>query len=298
MAVATQPVGIFEVAPDAYHADAVAKVPTLSASIAAMLCTSSPAHARAAHPKLNPDFKREERTEFDIGSVAHRLLLENRPLEEACEIIDAPDWRTKAAKAARDEAREAGKVPLLTKHAAAVGAMFDAAGEQLAAIDATPGFFIDGKPEQTLVWEEEGGVVCRALVDWLHDDYSAIDDYKTTSASASPERWTRTLFTIGADVQVAFYLRGLRAVTGETSDADFRFVVQETYPPYALCPIGLGPDVMALAERKVEWAIRRWRICLDTGLWAAYPDEVCFAELPAWEEARWMEKEAREEIAA
>ncbi|MCZ7538275.1 MAG: PD-(D/E)XK nuclease-like domain-containing protein [Acidimicrobiia bacterium] len=86
--------------------------------------------------------------------------------------------------------------------------MVAAAREQLAELDVDPLPFTEGKPEQTIVWED-GGATCRARIDWLHTDGTAIDDYKTTSKSADPESFTRTLFSMGYDVQAAFYLRGL-----------------------------------------------------------------------------------------
>lgn len=286
-----EPVGIFTIPSADYHSDPCQR-PSLSASIAHVLCSQSPRHAWTAHPKLNPDFVREEKGAWDVGSAAHALLLEGREVEDVVVVVNAPDWRTKAAKEVRDAARADGKIPLLSKTVGDVIAMLRAAREQLDAIDAEPPLFAVGKAEQTLIWEEPNGVTCRALVDWLRDDATTIDDFKTTSASAEPERWTRTLFGIGSDVQVAFHLRGLQALTGER--AVMRYVVQETYPPYALSVISLGPDVLAVADAKVEHAIKRWRECLETDTWPAYPTEVCFAELPSYEEARWLEKAARE----
>lgn len=283
----TEGTGIFGLTAELYHADPCEQ-PSLSSSIAHILCTKSPRHARTAHPRLNLAFEREEFQKFDVGTVAHAILLEGRDIVS---VIDAPDWRTKAAKEAREEARAIGKVPLLADQLANVEAMVEAAQTQLARIHVDPPLFADGKPEQTLVWKE-GDVTCRALLDWLRDDYSCVDDFKTTSASADPHRWTRTLFTIGADIQVVFYLRGLKAITG--AEALMRFVVQETYPPYALSVVSLGPDVLAVAESKVEYAVRCWRECMASGEWPGYSTEVCYAELPPWEESRWFEREAVE----
>lgn len=281
-------VGIRTLGIATYHADPCPE-PSLSASIAKILCTSSPAHARVAHPRLNPDFQQTDDSKYDLGTVAHALLLQG---EDVAVQIDAPDWRTNAAKEQRDAARAAGQVPLLTKDWDRARRMVEAVRGQLHSFDATPGLLADGKPEQTLIWQE-GDIWCRALVDWLHDDYTAVDDLKTTSRSANPETWTRTLFGIGADVQTAFYLRGMKAITGE--EPDFRFLVVETAPPYALSVVSLGPDCLALAEAKVEFAIKKWGECLASGSWPGYPTRVCHAEMPAYEETRWME---HEEIAA
>lgn len=275
---------------DAYHRDEGGEQPSLSASIAHLLCTASPAHAWAAHPRLNPAFKREEQEKFDVGTAAHALLLEG---VDSMTIVDAPDWRTNAAKDARDEARANRQIPMLTKHAAELLAMVTAVREQLADIDADPPLLADGKPEQCLVWQELGGAVtCRARLDWLRHDHRTIDDLKTTSRSANPETWTRTLFGIGSDVQMSFYLRGARAVLGV--EPEFRFIVCETKPPYAVSVVSLAPDALTLANKKVSYAIDLWARCLRDDRWPAYAPRVHYAELPPWEEARWLERELRE----
>ncbi len=74
--------------------------------------------------------------------------------------------------------------------------------------------------------------------------------------------------------------------------------MQETFPPFALSVASLGPDVLELANAKVDYAIKLWADCLATDEWPGYGRSVWRAEAPAWEMARWLEREAREEIAA
>lgn len=284
---------ILDIPAEQYHADPCDR-PSLSASMAAILCTQSPAHARAAHPRLNPNYTRTEEAKYDTGTAAHALLLQG--IDHA-QVLDFPDWRTNAAKEARDLARADGRIPMLAAQWDDVQAMVAATRSQLDLIDAQPPLFTDGKPEQTLVWEEDG-VTCRARLDWLRDDQEAIDDFKTTSRSANPEGWTRsTLYNIGADIQVAMYLRGLQAVTDKITDKnpEFRYCIQETYPPYALSVVSLGPAALELANAKVDYALGVWKRCLEADEWPAYPTRVCFAEPPAWLESQWLEREAREE---
>jgi hypothetical protein len=277
-------------APD-YHADPCPE-PSLSSSIAKLLCLSSPAHARQDHPRLNPDAAHEEAERFDIGSAAHALLLEG---DSGVVIVDAPDWRTKAAREARDAAYAAGKTPLLARAWADVEAMAIAARRQLDAhTDGGAGMFTAGKAEQTLIWREDR-VWCRARFDWLRQPFDgdwAIDDYKSTSGSANPDSWTRAMFGMGFDLQAAWYRRGLQVLTG--ADAIFRFAVQETYPPYALSVIALGPDAMTIAEKKRLYALERWDECQRENAWPGYPTRTCWAELPPWEEAKWLGRELEE----
>lgn len=285
--------GILDITADQYHADNVTDQPTLSASIANIICSQSPAHAKAAHPKLNPDLVREEKGHYDVGTAAHSILLQGDRSQLA--IIDAPDWRTNAAKNERDLARVMGKIPLLAHIMDEVDAMVAAATRQLGEHGATPPLFMGGKPEQTLVWDEPGGVTCRARLDWLRDDRKTIDDLKSTSRSASPESYSRNLFGVGGDVQAAFYVRGCQELFGETPT--FRWVIVETTPPYALSVVAPAPDMMELGHRKIQHAIDIWRRCLATDRWPGYPDQVCWANAPDYELARWLDRVALEEAA-
>jgi hypothetical protein len=283
--------GIVDISAADYHADKVADAPSLSASVANILLNCSPLHAWHAHPRLNPDFVREDEDRFSVGTVAHALFLQG---EDVAVVVDAADWRTKAAKEERDAARAAGQVPLLAHQWDAVRTMVDAIRVQVDRFPISPPLFTNGKPERTLVWEEPSGVVGRARADWLHLDGSAIDDLKTTGASASPEAWSRTMLGFGADVQQAWYQRGARALMlGDTPE--FRFVAVETRPPHALTVFSLAPDALAAANAKVEYALMTWRQCLASGDWPGYPRRVCYIQSPAWAENQWAEREYRDE---
>lgn len=283
---------LLDIDANTYHADEVADQPTLSASTIHTLLSQSPAHARANHPRLNPDYTRTEESKFDVGNVAHALLLQG--IEVAEVIVGYTDWKKQAAREARDLARAHGRVPMLAHQATEVYAMVNAVRDQLAAFGVSPLPFTDGTAERTLVWDE-AGVACRARIDWLHDSLGAIDDLKTTSRSAHPLAFEKNLYSYGCDVQVALYLRGMKALG---ASPEWRWVVVETTPPYALSVITPTAAVLALGDAKVDAALALWRTCLETDTWPAYPTQVCYAELPAWEEARWLAREAREEIAA
>jgi PDDEXK-like domain of unknown function (DUF3799) len=281
--------GVYAIPFDVYLADPCPE-PSLTSGIARMLCLDSAMHAQFEHPRLNPDRERDESEPMDIGRAAHALLLEGGG---NIEIIDAPDWRTKAAKEAREAARAVGKTPLLAHVCKDVIAMVEALRGQLDRhTDGGAAMFTAGEAEQSVIWLEDD-VWCRARLDWLRTDPYAVDDYKTTSQSANPDAWTRTLFSAGKDLQAAWYLRGLRAVTGEQllDPATFRFAVQETYPPYAASVIALNPDAMLLAEKKILYALEKWREARASGDWRGYPRRTAFATVPSWHENWWLEKE-------
>lgn len=272
--------GIYQAAAipvERYHADPCPR-PSLSASLIHTICTSSMMHAKFAHPRLVAQPEREDSEAMDIGTLAHSITLQGEA--SIVDVIKAKDWRTKAAQEARDASRAAGRVPLLPKQYEAVMRMTGIAKDAK--------MFTGGSAEVTLIWEEDG-LWCRARLDWLTADRKHIRDYKTTSVTASPDVISRTLFNNGWDTQAAWYLRGLKALTG--IDADFIFAVQETQVPNAISKIALGPDAMTLAEKKVIWAMDRFRRALDTGDWPGYAAHVCHATLSPWQEEQWLRKE-------
>ncbi len=283
---------IAEITARDYHADEVSERPSLSSSIANILCTASPAHAWAAHPRLNPDWQREDDRKFDLGTTAHAMLL--HPHDVVHQVVDAKDWKTKAAQEQAAEIRLAGMIPLLPVQADRAQQMVDAVQRQLPQHQADPPLFADGAAERTLVWEEDG-VVCRARLDWIRDDLRAIDDLKTTGRSARADQYERNLFSVGGDVQAAFYLRGLEKVTGRAvRTVEFRWVVVETSPPYALSVISPKPTLLELGNSKVEHALRLWRECMEKDEWPAYEPRVWWADAPAWELERWFATEGED----
>src|SRR4029077_4574623 len=111
--------GLQHLRSEAYQADPC-PVASLSAGIVDLLIRESPLHAWHAHPKLNPDYQPQVDSRFDIGTAAHALLFEG--MDNAV-IVEADDWRTKAARETGDAIRAAGKLPLLARHHAAVEEM-------------------------------------------------------------------------------------------------------------------------------------------------------------------------------
>jgi hypothetical protein len=271
-----------------YHADTKARRAALSSSIAQTLLAESPRHAWAQHPRLNPDHVRTEDAKFDVGNVAHAAILEGIDVVEYTD--EWTEWRTNDAKAWREDVRARGRIPLLAAQYQAVGEMVAAVFTQLSQHRADPPLFADGRAEAALRWFDTG-VECRGLLDWLRTDLRAIDDLKTTSRSANPYAYARNLYQHGGDVQAAFYIRGVQRAFDVERAPVFRWVVVETTPPYALSVITPAPDVLAVANDKIDTALRLWAELLELETeWPAYPLDVVRAELPPWEETRWLEK--------
>lgn len=292
MAEITEPGAYPSLSAEDYHDDPC-PAPSLSSSVAKILLSKSPRHAWAAHPRLNPGFEFETRPEFDIGTAFHELILGGDECWERFVVIEARDFRTKAAKEVRDAAYLAGKTPLLERHAEAVRDMASAFNDQIRGHLEETAFWLHGVNEQTVVWRE-GDIWCRCRPDNTPPSGPFFRDIKTTGGSAEPDAWARQAFMLGYDVQDAFYRRGIRAVLGIANPV-IRFVVVEKDPPHALSVVQFDPGAMAIADRKVEAAINLWRTCLERDEWPGYPARIAHVEAPAYHERSWLEREDREQ---
>lgn len=274
--------GIHTISEELYHADNLMDVPTLSNSIAKILIEQSPQHAWFAHPRLNPNYKPVDREVFDFGRAAHSILLEKDVSKIS--FIPFDEYRTKESKRKRDEAYAKGLTPVKRKYERPLMDMVSSAIKKVKDSELA-GIFQDGKPEQTLLWQE-GDAWCRGRLDWLRSDNKVILDYKTTT-SADPDTCVRKIASMGYDMQASFYKRGLIA-NGGSEDAIFVFLFQEIEPPYACCLIALSNTFIEIADKKVDDAIEIWTDCIKNGKWPSYSDQVHYAEPPNWMLQQYM----------
>lgn len=283
--------GIYpDITEDQYHGDPCPE-PSLSRSCILELNTRSPKHVQYGHPRLSPvGATTKEESKFDLGTAAHALLLKG---EDRAEIIDAADWKTKAARDARDAARAAGKLPFLPHQWDNVIQMVRAAEQQISACDELTinDFYKDGDAELTLAWKEIGegegdGFWCRVRPDWWSKDRVLMLDYKTVGDTANPEEFFRKVIAHGYDIQDQFYSRGAYALTNILPK--FVFVVQETAYPFLCSFICLDPEFKELGFHKMEAGMGTWEHCMRTKVWRGYPKRICHVSAPGWELAKWM----------
>lgn len=267
-------------------------------------------HAAWFDSYLNPARIADESTAAqDAGSIAHSILLDGHA--NGVVVIDPNDyqadktgnipkgWTNKAIRTARDEARAAGKIPVLKDDFALINSMVVAARAFIESCredePAVWGAFYPngGASEVTMVWDDDG-VPCRIRPDRISVDKRLIVDYKTTQRSAEPDAWGRQQLTgMGHYISAAFYRRGVEKLTG-TSPA-YTYLVQEQEPPFLCSLVGMSPHHFALGEDKVRTALDYWRMCVQRSHWPAYPTRVCYPEVPAWVDSQWEEKRARED---
>ena len=263
--------GVYDIPEAEYFAD-----PALSCSGAKLLLPPScPAlfRYRQDHP--------EHKDVFDQGSAAHRMVLGAGP---DIALVEAPDWRGKAAREAKEAAYTEGKTPLLYADAMKIAAMAGVVRQHPVA-----GALLDperGEPERSLFWvDEDTGVHRRARLDWWlpTGDFGRVIavDYKTCT-SADPGVIAKAVANYGYYMQDAWYTDGIRALFPDHDDPAFVFVFQEKEPPYLVTVAQLDDDARAAGRARNRQAIERFRDCIEADSWPGYSDDIAYISLPPW----------------
>lgn len=244
-----------------YHA-----LHALSASGAWILEEDCPAKFLWQSP-WNPQYEREETTEFGIGTAAHLAVLEPARFAEATLLIDAANYKGGKAKDERDTARAAGIVPLLPWQLDIVQAIARSIQADPIAVEA----FTGGDPEVTLTWRDAGtGVPCKARVDWLPRHARWLVDLKT-AASANPVKWRDPAARLGYYARAAWYIDGAEAVFGKRPE-EYWFVVVEKEPPWLVSTIALDEAALEWGRMVNRRALDLFAACAARGEWPGYRD--------------------------
>lgn len=250
-----------------YHAH-----PALSSTQARKLL-ESPARYR-----WDRDHPQPAKDAFDLGSAVHAKVLGTG---WGVAVLDFDDYRSKAAREARDAARAAGDVPVLAHDYVEVEAMAEAV---LAHPTARVLFEQDGTAEASVfATDPDIGVELRARFDFLPDlsgrNPIAVD-LKTTGKSASPEGFAKTVANFGYDVQEGHYDDTLLLATDQ--QIPFVFVVVETTAPYLVGVHQLDVVWRDMGHAKARRARQIYAECTATDTWPGYPTAVDLISPPQW----------------
>lgn len=258
-----------------YHSDK----DSLSSSGARTLLWSAPAKFLAEQMKPpNP------KPEYDFGHVTHRLVLSKG---SEIDVVDAGNWQTNAAKTARLESWDAGKVPILAKDYETAKLMAKRVVEHPIA----GALLAVGDAEVSGWWHDEvTGARLRWRADWLHPGRSRliIVDYKTTK-SAEPKAFAKSIGEYGYHQQDAWYRAGVIA-NGVDPDPLFLFIAQEKTAPYLVSVNETRPDDLERGHQLNLRAIEIYAQCRQTGQWPGYGDGIHTADIPNYHRYREEDK--------
>ncbi|OBK92622.1 hypothetical protein A5646_03310 [Mycobacterium sp. 1245499.0] len=250
-----------------YHAD-----PALSASGAKLLLPPS-VPAKFKERRDNPP---EPKPHFDFGHLVHALVL-GKGSELA--LVDATDWRTKAARDARDAAHAEGRIPVLGDEYRMAVLMRGAIREHPVAAD----LFTDGEAEQSLfATDPDTGMKLRARPDWMttRDGRLWLVDLKT-SVTAEPGAFARRAADYKYHLQAAFYVYVARLL-GLDDGAAFILVAVEKEPPYLVSVVEFDAEAMIEGARLARNAIDTYARCTELDDWPGYIPGITSISLPYW----------------
>lgn len=262
-----------------YHKDPC-ETPSLSSSIANVLLSSSPLHAWARHPKLGA------RSEPDTsattgGTLLHQLLLGG----DGIEVIEAADFRSKAAQEARDRAISAGLKPILRQKYDEIS---DAA-EIIKAKLTARGIEFVGQSEVVGTWMQ-GGVQCRCMIDHLILDEATIYDVKSIT-EADPRICARHVYDYGYHVQRAAYISFVEALRPDlVGRVQFKWLFAELDYPHDV--IVATPDGAMKETGEAGWklALQTWGDCVSSGNWPGRARREVMLETPPYKLAEHERK--------
>lgn len=273
-AIVTGP-GIYALDEATYHAD-TALAPELGRSLSqsgAKTLLASP--ARFAWER---DHGRAPKTEYDLGTLAHALILRNP--DARIVVIDAYDYRTKAAQAAKAAAYAEGKVPVHRGQLLAASRIARSVRRHPMAAQV----LARGEAEVSYYWTDAAtGVTCRARVDWLVPG-KALVDVKTTGndGGSDPDTFGRQAAKLNYPMQAAHYVDGWEAVTG--ARLPFVHVVVETEPPYLVLVGQLGDDAIEAGRARMRRALAIYAERESAGDWPEFdhPHDIADIPVPGW----------------
>ncbi len=276
---------LLDISETAYHADPC-DTPSLSSSVAKTIITRSAYHAWREHPKLGA-VKRDASKAMDVGSLIHSLVLDGGI---GLQVIEADDYRTKAAKEAREAAHKAGLVPVLSEALEAARAVAERVTARLAHRD----IILDGKSGAVIVWEEpsrHGPVKCRAMLDhlWPH----SFLELKTISTADQPT-CERQAFNLGYDIQFAAYTSAVEALRpGLVGRVDPLVAFAEVDEPNCVSVFRINESLAELGRRRWRRAVETWAECLHTNTWHEYQPRthIGYLSAPGWAASRELEYE-------
>jgi hypothetical protein len=245
-------------------------IPWLSQSIAWKLIQLGPEHAFAAHPKIGGE-KSETSDAMDLGSLVDALVFGHKVDEFS--VVDAKDYKTKAARAARDAAIEAGKRPVLSK----------VMRKALKLAEAVASYTVQGRSQERLKWiDPDYGVPCQGTPDVVAMD-GAIQDLKTCDHIGTARSLSAHSMRYGYHVQAAAYLEGVQEVYPDLAGrCHFRWLFAESRTvggKHVVREVFADPTFIELGRREWDRAKRLWRD-LHTG--ATQPATTLILSAPLW----------------
>lgn len=109
---------------------------------------------------------------------------------------------------------------------------------------------------------------------------SVLGDLKS-ARNAHPGGWKKEVHGYGLDMQAALYLDMWNAATGE-GRTGFLHIISENLPPYAIGRRNMGTRFIDLGRTRYRNALRKYCLCLKSGVWPGYDEAWSTCEPDDW----------------
>lgn len=277
-----------------YHADLLTDFETLNQSTAHLIVSRCERVAWAQHPRLG-GHARTTTPDMELGTIIDEVLLGDC---ERLTAIDFDDYRTNAAKAARDAALAANKIPVKR---AKLADLVDVAKGLAKSLEYAGISFANMQTQVAVLWEEKASngntVQCRGLLDMFDLRRTEIVDLKS-GKNNHPDQVPIKMVKYGYALQAAAYTSAVEhlypTLVGRVTYSNVWIESDWPHVAYTTEPDG---EVMQYGRIMWQRAIDRWEVALRTNKWPGY---AAFGErkrvgLPAFAKETLFEEEGEED---
>lgn len=215
----------------------------------------------------------EETDAMRFGTLLHSIVLEAD--DQQVVVLPYQEFRTKEAKAARDEVLAAGNVPLKTSEWLQLCDVRDS----ILAHPFARALLTGGVSEQTLISEDaETGLRIKARPDHRT---AFIADLKTCRDANPATVERRTIPDYGYQQAAAHYQQIVADTVANGEHLPFYLVNVEKTAPYRVSVVEIGEEYLADGRARNRRALDLYAHGIQTGEWPTWPDTYT-AEPPLW----------------
>lgn len=236
-----------------------------------------------AHYKYYKDNPQEDTPSLLFGRCYHKMCLETSEFDTEFAVAPICDRRTKEGKQIwNDFVAESEGKDIITAE------MYEQVHEMRKVLMSTKFVpkLINGTHEMSFFWaDEDTGVKCKCRPDsyGMLGNTGILVDLKTTS-DASTDGFMRQANKLFYDLQMAYYLDGLKACTGK--DYEVLFIAQEKSDGYAVNILQADNYFIEAGRELYKQALQTYKECCESGNFYGYMGADC--EINGLSVPKWL----------
>jgi len=233
---------------------------------------------------------KEKTTSLSIGTAVHIHILEPHKKHLIKNLSDfGHDDRKKWQAIKKLEAENPGALFFSAKESEAIQKMVTSVKLHEKALR----LYASGTwNEVSMFWRDPvHGYDCKGRADTINFEEGYVVDLKTTKDAKG---FMRECVDFGYHIQAAFYLRGIKAITGK--DFKWYWVAVDTNSPHFCYVYEASATTLEVGEIQVDEYMDRLAVCAEQDVWPIGNEEIIEGELPSWYTERVLSKKGYKEI--